>query len=94
MAGALILPSIAAVVLGGTAITGGSGGLFQNVIGALIITVLGVRMSIMGSILRTSRSSTGSSLSGDRRDGRSQQGINRQVAVGRESARSREERFK
>ena len=48
MADALLLPSIAAVVLGGTVITGGSGGLPQTVIGALIITVLRVGMSIMG----------------------------------------------
>ncbi len=47
MADALLLPSIAAVVIGGTAITGGSGGLVQTVIGALIISVLRVGMGVM-----------------------------------------------
>ena len=47
MADALLLPSIAAVVIGGTAITGGSGGLVQTLIGALIISVLRVGMGVM-----------------------------------------------
>ena len=48
MADPLFLPTIAAVVVGGTAITGGSGGLAHTVVGAMIITVLRVGMSIMG----------------------------------------------
>ena len=47
MADALLLPSIAAVVIGGTAITGGSGGLIRTVVGALIISVLRVGMGVM-----------------------------------------------
>jgi ribose transport system permease protein len=48
MMDALLLPSIAAVVVGGTAITGGVGGLTRTVIGALIVTVLRVGMAIVG----------------------------------------------
>jgi ribose transport system permease protein len=44
----LLLPSIAAVVIGGTAITGGVGGIKRTVIGALIVTVLRVGMAIIG----------------------------------------------
>lgn len=48
LADSLLLVSIAAVVVGGTAITGGVGGVLQTVIGALIIAVLRVGMSILG----------------------------------------------
>ncbi|HTZ67113.1 MAG TPA: ABC transporter permease [Roseiarcus sp.] len=44
----LLLPSIAAVVIGGTAITGGVGGYGRTVIGVLIITVLRVGIAIVG----------------------------------------------
>jgi len=45
---ALLLPTIAAVVVGGTAITGGSGGLSRTVVGVLIISVLRVGIPVMG----------------------------------------------
>jgi ribose transport system permease protein len=44
----LLLPSIAAVILGGTAITGGYGSVFRTVLGALSITVMRVAIAIMG----------------------------------------------
>ena len=44
----LLLPSIAAVVVGGSAITGGVGSVGRAVIGALIIAVLRVGMSVAG----------------------------------------------
>lgn len=44
----LQLPAIAAVVIGGTAITGGVGGAIKTLIGALIIVVLRVGLTIMG----------------------------------------------
>lgn len=44
----LMLPAIAAVVIGGNAITGGVGGPMKTVIGALIIIVLRVGLSAMG----------------------------------------------
>jgi ribose transport system permease protein len=47
-ADALLLPGIAAVVVGGTAITGGLGGVGRTAIGALILTVLRVGMNLMG----------------------------------------------
>lgn len=48
LADGLLLPSLAAVVIGGTAITGGSGGLQRTIVGALIISVLRIAMGIMG----------------------------------------------
>ena len=45
IADSLLLPSIAAVVIGGTSITGGVGGLGPNFIGALTVTVLRVGFS-------------------------------------------------
>lgn len=48
LADALLLPAIAAVIVGGTAITGGIGGPLRTVVGALIIGVLRVGMSILG----------------------------------------------
>jgi ribose transport system permease protein len=44
----LLLPAIAAVFVGGTAITGGAGGIGRTVIGALIITIVRVRMTFNG----------------------------------------------
>lgn len=44
----LLLPVIAAVVLGGTAITGGIGGPMRSLIGALTISVLRVGLGIAG----------------------------------------------
>ncbi len=44
----LLLPSIAAVVIGGTAITGGYGGLGRTLAGVLIVTVLRVGMTVVG----------------------------------------------
>ena len=43
-----LLPVITAVVIGGTAITGGHGGLFRTLIGASILSVLLVGMTIAG----------------------------------------------
>ena len=48
LADTLQLPAIAAVVIGGTAITGGVGGPIKTVIGALIIVVLRVGLSAIG----------------------------------------------
>jgi ribose transport system permease protein len=43
-----ILQSIAAVVVGGTALTGGTGGAFNTVIGALILGVMENGMNVVG----------------------------------------------
>jgi ribose transport system permease protein len=48
LADTLLLPGIAAVVIGGTAITGGVGGLPQTIVGALILSVLRVGMGVLG----------------------------------------------
>jgi ribose transport system permease protein len=48
IADSLLLPSIAAVVVGGTAITGGVGGLGRTLIGVLTITVLRVGIAVIG----------------------------------------------
>lgn len=48
IADSLLLPSIAAVVIGGTAITGGVGGLGRTLIGTLTITVLRVGFATIG----------------------------------------------
>ncbi len=48
IADSLLLPSIAAVVVGGTAITGGVGGLMRTLIGALTIGVLRVGTAVVG----------------------------------------------
>ena len=48
IADSLLLPSIAAVVIGGTAITGGFGGLVRTVIGALTIGMLRVGIAVVG----------------------------------------------
>ena len=44
----LLLPAIAAVIIGGTAISGGVGGVGRTLIGALIISVLRVGLDIVG----------------------------------------------
>jgi ribose transport system permease protein len=44
----LLLPSIAAVVVGGTAITGGVGSIWRTLIGALIISVVRIGMTFLG----------------------------------------------
>jgi len=48
LADALLLPAIAAVVVGGSAITGGIGGPLRTLIGTLVIGVLRVGMSALG----------------------------------------------
>ena len=48
LANELLLPSIAAVVVGGTAITGGVGGIGRTMIGALIISVVRIGMIFVG----------------------------------------------
>jgi ribose transport system permease protein len=48
IADSLLLPSIAAVVVGGTAITGGFGSLERTLVGALIIAVLRVGIAVVG----------------------------------------------
>jgi ribose transport system permease protein len=48
IADALLLPSIAAVLIGGTAITGGYGGLLRTLVGVLIITVMRVGIAAVG----------------------------------------------
>ncbi len=47
-ANALLLPAIAAVILGGTAITGGVGGVGRTLVGALMIAVLRVGLDVAG----------------------------------------------
>lgn len=44
----LLLPAVAAVVVGGTAITGGHGGIGRTLVGALIVIVLRVGLSLVG----------------------------------------------
>jgi len=48
IADSLLLPSIAAVLIGGTAITGGTGGVVRTFIGALTVTVLRVGIAATG----------------------------------------------
>jgi len=48
MADNLLLPAVAAIVVGGTAITGGHGGLWRSVAGALVVTLLRVGLPIVG----------------------------------------------
>lgn len=47
LANQLLLPAIAAVIVGGTAITGGVGGIGRTVIGALIISVVRIGMTFL-----------------------------------------------
>jgi ribose transport system permease protein len=48
LANQLLLPAIAAVIVGGTAITGGLGGVGRTAIGALIISIVRVGMTFVG----------------------------------------------
>lgn len=48
MADSLLLPAVAAIVVGGTAITGGHGGLWRTMAGAIIVTMLRVGLSVVG----------------------------------------------
>lgn len=48
LANELLLPSIAAVVVGGTAITGGIGSIWRTLVGALIISVIRIGMTFVG----------------------------------------------
>ena len=48
LANELLLPSIAAVVVGGTAITGGVGSIWRTLVGALIISVVRIGMTFLG----------------------------------------------
>jgi ribose transport system permease protein len=48
IADSLLLPSIAAVVVGGTAITGGYGGLVRTLVGVLTVTVMRVGIAVTG----------------------------------------------
>ena len=45
----LLLPTIGAVVLGGTSLTGGDGGLMRSITGALLIAILIKSLEIMGA---------------------------------------------
>lgn len=48
LASGLLLPSLAAIVIGGTAITGGFGGLIRTVVGVLIIVLLRSGLGLIG----------------------------------------------
>ena len=48
LAGQLVLPSVAAAVIGGTSIMGGRGGYAGTIVGALILTVLTSLLSSLG----------------------------------------------
>jgi ribose transport system permease protein len=48
LANQLLLPAVAAVLVGGTAITGGVGGVGRTLIGALIISVVRIGMTFLG----------------------------------------------
>jgi ribose transport system permease protein len=48
LASELLLPAISAVVVGGTAVTGGAGGITRTLIGALIVSVVRVGMTFLG----------------------------------------------
>ena len=48
LANELLLPSIAAVVVGGTAITGGVGSVWRTLVGALLISVVRIGMTFLG----------------------------------------------
>ena len=48
LAAELLLPAIAAVIVGGTAITGGVGSTWHTLIGALIVTVIRTGMTFLG----------------------------------------------
>ncbi len=48
LANEFLLPSIAAVIVGGTALTGGVGSIWRTFVGALIIAVVRIGMTFMG----------------------------------------------
>ncbi len=48
LANELLLPTIAAVVVGGTAITGGVGGVARTIVGALIVSTVQIGMTFLG----------------------------------------------
>jgi ribose transport system permease protein len=48
LADSLVLPSVAAAVIGGTSIFGGRGGFGGTIIGALILTVLSALLTVLG----------------------------------------------
>ena len=48
LANELLLPAIAAVIVGGTAITGGVGSVWRTLVGALIISVVRIGMTFVG----------------------------------------------
>lgn len=48
LAAEMLLPSIAAVVVGGTAITGGVGSIWRTLVGSLIISVIRIGMTFLG----------------------------------------------
>jgi ribose transport system permease protein len=48
LANQLLLPAIAAVIVGGTAITGGLGGVGRTAVGALIISIVRIGMTFVG----------------------------------------------
>ena len=48
LANQLLLPAIAAVIVGGTAITGGLGGVARTAVGALIISIVRIGMTFVG----------------------------------------------
>jgi ribose transport system permease protein len=48
LANQLLLPSIAAVIVGGSAITGGLGGVARTAVGALIISIVRIGMTFVG----------------------------------------------
>jgi ribose transport system permease protein len=48
VASELLLPTIAAVIVGGTAITGGVGGVSRTLVGALIVSVVRIGMTFVG----------------------------------------------
>jgi ribose transport system permease protein len=49
LASAYLLPSVAAVVIGGTSIFGGSGGYVGTILGALILTVLDALLTLLNA---------------------------------------------
>ena len=48
LANQTLLPAIAAVIVGGTAITGGLGGVERTAVGALIISIVRIGMTFVG----------------------------------------------
>ena len=48
VANVLLMPSIAAVLMGGTAVSGGVGGAWQTLVGTLILGVLRVAFNAIG----------------------------------------------